>query len=78
MLGDHLDLSSTPQGEGVPTSSGPGRKFVGVQFACCKVYARIYVNREGTSYTGNCPRCSRPIQLRIGPDGTNSRFFTAY
>lgn len=77
MPGEHLDLSS----DSVLGSGGAGlrgRRFLGVQFACCSVYARVYVNREETAYVGNCPRCSRPVRLPIGPGGTDCRFFTAY
>ena len=58
--------------------AGKGRKYVGVQFACCSVYARVYINRDRTAYLGNCPRCGRPVKLNIGQGGTDSRFFTAY
>lgn len=53
------------------------RKYVGVVFQCCRVYARIYVNAGGTAYTGCCPRCGKRLVVRIGPAGTDSRFFTA-
>lgn len=53
------------------------RPFVGVQFECCSIYARIYRNAAGTAYVGNCPRCAKKIELKIGPGGSDSRFFTA-
>lgn len=76
--GEHVDLSSEASQFGPPRPSGRSRRFIGVRFACCDVYARIYVNREETAYLGNCPRCSRRLEIKIGPGGTDSRFFTAY
>lgn len=75
---DRLDLSSDPSfaPQGSEQPAGP-RRFVGVRFDCCGVYARIYVNRDGTAYEGRCPRCARPIHLKIGPGGTDCRFFIA-
>jgi hypothetical protein len=83
MAGEQLDLSSEPFGEdrsGTSAwvkASGPrqSRKFVGVNFACCDVYARVYVNPSNTAYEGKCPRCAKVLTLKIGPGGTNSRFF---
>ncbi|MEM9353259.1 MAG: hypothetical protein AAGA92_09615 [Planctomycetota bacterium] len=74
--GRHLDLSSDPQ----PAPEGPAagaRPFLGVRFACCDVYARVYLNRDGTAYQGRCPRCVRTIEFQVGEGGTSSRFFTA-
>jgi len=77
MAGEFLDLSSDPE----PTSTGgaaQARRFLGIQFACCSVYSRVYVNKEGIAYVGNCPKCTKRIELKIGPGGSDSRFFTAY
>lgn len=76
MSDERIDLTSEPA---QPPASDDGRsRFVGVQFSCCSTYARIYLNRERTAYAGNCPRCAKPVRLRIGPGGSDSRFFTAY
>lgn len=78
MPDDHLDLTSDPHPEPSRPNDGGGRKFLGIQFACCGVYARIYVNRDGTAYEGRCPRCFKPVEVKIGPGGSSDRFFTAY
>lgn len=54
------------------------RKFLGIAFACCNVYARIYVNHSGKFYEGRCPSCLRRLSIRIGKNGVNDRFFVAY
>jgi hypothetical protein len=74
--GLHLDLSSDAPGR---CSAGEGgeKPFVGVHFTCCEVYARVYPNRDRTAYVGYCPRCAKRISLKIGPGGTDARFFTA-
>ncbi len=54
---------------------GQPRAFLGVNFAACRVYGRLYKNREGTAYVGRCPRCGKLVQVPIGAHGTNQRFF---
>ena len=53
------------------------RKFLGVWFECCHTYGRLYKNKDGTCYTGRCPKCLRTVRVRIGGngEGTNRRFF---
>ena len=78
MPGERLDLYSDgpePSGSAGETRS---KRFIGVRFACCDVYVRIYINREENAYLGNCPRCSRRLEIKVAPGGTASRFFTAY
>ena len=76
MIGEHFD-SGRQDPVQRPGSASSQRRYLGVHFACCRVYTRVYVNREETAYEGNCPRCGRPIRIRIGPGGTSQRFFTA-
>lgn len=53
------------------------KNFIGIMFNCCGVYARIYKNKEQTAYVGRCPKCMRPIKVKIGENGTDRRFFNA-
>jgi hypothetical protein len=78
MPGESFDAVSEPSGPSPnhDADARVGRKFVGVKFECCATYARIYLNREQTAYVGNCPRCAKQLRLRVGPGGTDSRFFT--
>jgi hypothetical protein len=78
MPGDFLDLSSEPQRRHEAADEPAGRKFLGVQFACCGVYSRVYMNRQRTAYIGHCPRCTKKVEIKIGPGGSETRFFTAY
>jgi hypothetical protein len=78
VVGEQLDLSSDDGSEGTPASSGKeSRPFLGVRFVCCSVYSRVYRNLQRTAYEGFCPRCGKPIRVRIGEGGTGNRFFDA-
>ncbi|RIK72952.1 MAG: hypothetical protein DCC67_18495 [Planctomycetota bacterium] len=61
----------------VAESHRESSRFLGVHFACCDVYSRVYVNRTGTAYIGHCPRCAARVEFAIGPGGVNARFFVA-
>lgn len=54
------------------------RKFLGIYFECCNIYGRLYQNKEGTAYSGFCPRCMRRLNVKVGEGGVNQRFFKAY
>jgi hypothetical protein len=78
MPGEHLDLSSDAGGtKESHTRAAQERRFVGVHFVCCDVYTRVYINKDATAYEGGCPKCGKKVRLRIGPGGTDARFFTA-
>ncbi len=69
--------SSGPASPQDQASSLRGRPWLAIQWKCCGVYSRIYRNKTGTLYEGRCPKCSRPVSVRVGPGGTNHRFFEA-
>jgi hypothetical protein len=77
MSGDHVDLSSEPT-PSTSQGSASNRPFLGVHFACCGAYARIYRNADQTAYVGHCPRCTRRLQVNIAPGGSDQRFFSVY
>lgn len=60
-------------------STSRENKYLGVNFRCCQVYSRLYLNQRGTAYEGHCPRCLRRLRISIDPSrGVSSRFFNAW
>ena len=54
------------------------KPFLGIYCASCRVYFRIYLDREGKEYAGRCPRCLRRVHARVDPRrGLRRRFFIA-
>jgi len=53
------------------------RPWISIYFKCCRVYQRVYRNRDGTAYVGWCPKCARKAVVKISPYGTESRYFEA-
>jgi hypothetical protein len=74
--GSQLDLSSDAPAATNRETEKSG-SFLGVHFTCCDVYARVYPNRDRTAYVGHCPRCAKRVDFKIGPGGTDARFFSA-
>lgn len=54
------------------------KKFLGINFKCCNIYSRVYINKDGTAYDGGCPKCGKKVHVRIGTGGVDTRFFDAY
>ena len=78
MSDEHIDFTDGPDFQAGAIRHARGSRFLGIYFACCNVYGRVYVNRSGTAYEGRCPRCLRHLRIGIDPQGTSDRFFTAY
>jgi hypothetical protein len=57
-----------------PDSEKP---HIGVIFKCCRVYARVYLNKKGDAFVGWCPKCARKMEIKVSPCGSKERFFTA-
>jgi hypothetical protein len=54
------------------------KKFLGVNFRCCNVYCRVYINNQRTAYEGRCPKCGKKVAFQIGSGGVDNRFFDAW
>lgn len=72
-----LELSSAPDLSSSDATQRP-RPYLSILFACCNIYTRVYRNSEGTAYKARCPHCGRQVDFRVGPDGTDARFFVVH
>ena len=77
-----VDIGGLNPREGAPGSDRKsvgqiGRPWLAVRWRCCEVYSRVYRNPEATAYEGRCPTCGRPLSIKVGPGGTDCRFFDA-
>ncbi len=83
---DHVEIRGVEiTGEQAPDHAGGSgerensaqRPWLSVWFRCCHVYARIYRVRDGSAYSGRCPKCGAEVRALIGGGGTSRRFFEA-
>jgi hypothetical protein len=54
-----------------------GRPHIGIIFKCCRIYARLYLNRKGNAFVGWCPKCAAKLEVKVSPTGSRERFFIA-
>lgn len=73
-----LEARGTDPSAEAGKNSLQGRPWLAIHWRCCQVYNRVYRNADGTAYEGRCPKCGRPVTVRVGPGGTNNRFFEAF
>jgi hypothetical protein len=75
---ERIDCYDSGEGRDEPAGERTAeRRYIGVHFECCGVYARIYRRPDQREYRGRCPRCLREVWVRVGPGGTNARIFRA-
>ncbi|MCA9275203.1 MAG: hypothetical protein KDA29_04180 [Phycisphaerales bacterium] len=59
-----------------PVDQTPGRRpWLGVHFVCSGMYQRVYRDLNGDRYLARCPKCGKTITFKVGPGGSNQRFF---
>lgn len=63
-MSDSIDLSSDP-GPSSSSAAPAKRPFVGVHFACCHVYQRVYVTPGSREVLAHCPRCAKRMRLQV-------------
>ena len=55
------------------------RPWLGIRWACCNVYGRVYRDPDVMMYLAHCPKCLRRLKIRVDPrSGTTSKFFVAH
>lgn len=65
-MADSIDLTSDPHGSANQSGAGARRQqFVGVHFACCHVYRRVYLTPGEREVIAHCPRCAKKMTLHV-------------
>lgn len=74
-----VDIDGLPAQQPQPSKSQSqdAKPWLAIKWQCCSAYSRIYRNKDGTAYEGRCPKCLRPVSVKIGPSGSHTRFFEA-
>jgi hypothetical protein len=47
-----------------------------MKFECCNAYARIYLNHDGTAFTGHCPKCAKSVTIKVSEHGSKRKFWS--
>lgn len=55
----------------------PKKPFLGMYFKCCRVYSRLYLNKQQTAFVGWCPKCAAKAEVKISAEGSSEKFFIA-
>ena len=58
-------------------SQRKARPYINLLFRCCNVYVRIYLNAQGTAFSGHCPRCCARARIAVDPEGDAADFWVA-
>lgn len=69
---EHAPAAAAPAGA---DGTGAQQPWIGVRFECAGAYVRVFRDRAGAGYLARCPRCGTPVRFRVGPAGTDERFF---
>lgn len=56
---------------------GDHNPYISVFFSCCKVYQRIYLNKDQDKFVGWCPKCTGKAVVEVNPDADPVQFFEA-
>lgn len=54
----------------------PKGKAIGVYCQPGSNYTRLYLNADGTSYSGMCYKCATRLRVRAGPQGLDTKRLT--
>ncbi|MEL6497457.1 MAG: hypothetical protein AAF937_00110 [Planctomycetota bacterium] len=57
------------------TQQGREWPYLRIYFACANQYVRVYRRPDGQHYLARCPKCGMTKRFRVGPGGTDNRFF---